>query len=90
MTKYTDMSNAASSLSIDSAMTALAKLSTSIVKQQEAAIKHQEEKSDNRLKSWKILPKIQQNMILQDGINENGKIPRKNALDFGLPKWSLS
>ena len=56
-------------------MTALTKLSMSIVKQQEAAIKNQEEKADNRLKSWRRLPKIQQNVILLGGIDENSNIP---------------
>ena len=59
----------------DGTMTALTKLSMSIAKQQEAAIKMQEDKSDNMLKSWRRLPKIQQNIILQGGIDSNGEIP---------------
>ena len=56
-------------------MTVLTKFSMSIVKQQEAAIKNQEEKANNRLKSWRRLPRIQKNVILLGGIDENGNLP---------------
>ena len=77
-TQTFDLNNSSQSSSPqlhDGAMTALTKLSMSIVKQQEAAFKNQEEKADTRLKSWRRLPKIQQNGILLGGIDENSNIP---------------
>ena len=71
LTQTFDLNNSSqlsSSQLHDGAMTALTKLSMSIVKQQEAAIKNQEEKADTRLKSWRRLPKIQQNVIPLGGI----------------------
>ena len=51
----------------DNAMTAMIKLSESMVRYQEATAKVQESKSDSRLKAWNKLPCIQQNIILLAG-----------------------
>ena len=48
----------------DGAVTAMTKLSESMIKHQEAVIRSQEEKSDPKLKAWNKLPAIQQNIIL--------------------------
>ena len=52
----------------------MTKLSESIIKYQEAALKVQEEKSDARIKAWRKLPKIQQDVILLGGVDENRKV----------------
>ena len=57
------------------AITAMTKLSERIIRHQENATKHQQEKEDNRLKSWKKLPKIQQDILLLGGIEEDGSVP---------------
>ena len=62
-------------MSTDGAITAMTKLSESLVKNQEAALKASEEKADNRLKAWKKLPKIQQDIILLGGVDESGGVP---------------
>ena len=40
-------------------------------------IRTQEEKTDARIKAWRRLPKIQQNVILLGGVEENGTIPEE-------------
>jgi hypothetical protein len=57
------------------AITAMTKLSESIIKSQEAAAKNQLDRDDNRKKSWKKLPKIQQDILLLGGVEEDGHIP---------------
>ena len=59
----------------DNASTAMTNLATSLTRYQEATIKAQEGKSDNRLKAWKRIPKIQQDIILFGGIDEQGDVP---------------
>ena len=59
------------------AISAMKKLSASMIKHQEAAIKAQEEKSDSRMKAWRRLPQIQQNVILLAGVEEDGTIPKE-------------
>ena len=54
-------------MSSDGAISAMTKLSESLVRNQEAALKASEEKVDNRLKAWEKLPKIQQDIILLGG-----------------------
>ena len=39
-------------------------------------MKAQEEKGDYRVKAWKNLPKIQQDIILMGGIEEDDAIPQ--------------
>ena len=51
----------------DGAITAMTKLSDSMIAHQRAAIKNQEEKADSRIKAWRKLPKLQQNVILFGG-----------------------
>jgi hypothetical protein len=53
----------------------MTKLSESIIRHQENSVKKQQEKEDNRLKSWNKLPKIQQNILLLGGIEEDGTVP---------------
>ena len=55
------------SLSTNGANSAMAKLSESLVKNQEAAFKANKEKTDNTLKFWRKFPKIQQDIILLGG-----------------------
>ena len=55
---------------------AITKLAASMIKHQEAQLRAQEEKGDSRLKAWKKLPKIQQDIILLGGIEEDGAIPQ--------------
>ena len=57
------------------AITAMTKLSTCMIEQQKAVIKSQEDKSDSRLKAWKRLPKLQQNVILLGGIDDQLVVP---------------
>ena len=59
------------------AVAAMTKLSESTIKHQEAALKVQEEKSDSRIKAWRKLPKIQQDIILLGGVDEDGKVPEE-------------
>ena len=59
------------------AIAAMTKLSDSMIKHQEAAIKAQEEKSDSRIKAWRRLPQIQQNVILLAGVEEDGTVPKE-------------
>ena len=63
--------------SANGAVAAMTKLSESIIKHQEAALKVQEEKSDSRIKAWRKLPKIQQDIILLGGVDEDGKVPEE-------------
>ena len=57
------------------AISAMTKLSDSMIRHQEAALRNQEEKSDTRMKAWRRLPKIQQNIILLGGMEEDGTVP---------------
>jgi hypothetical protein len=56
-------------------MNAITRLSDSMIKHQEATLKNQEEKADSRVKAWRRLPKITQNIILLAEIDENSDIP---------------
>ena len=56
---------------------AMTKLADSMVRYQEASLKNQEEKGDSRLKAWKKLPKIQQNIILFGGVTDQGEVPEE-------------
>jgi len=62
-------------LSHDGAISAMTKLSACMIKHQEAELRFKEEKADSRLKSWKQLPGIQQNVLLLGGVEEDGTIP---------------
>ena len=53
----------------------MTKLSESTIKHQKAALKHQENKDDKRMKAWKKLPRIQQNVLLLGGIDSEGTGP---------------
>ena len=55
----------------------MTKMTASMIKHQEAALKVQEEKSNSRMKAWRQLPKIQQNVILIGGVEVNGIVPDK-------------
>ena len=55
--------------------TAMTKLAESIMANQEASLKHKEEKSDPRMKAWTRLPMIQRNVILLGGVGDDGTIP---------------
>ena len=63
-------------------MNAITRLSDSMIKHQEAALKNQEEKSDSRVKAWRRLPKITQNIILLAGIDDNGEVPTTPTEDM--------
>jgi len=67
-------SNQSSDLSAG-AISAMTKLSASMIKHQEATLKSQEEKGDNRMKAWRRLPKIQQNVIVLAGVEDDGTVP---------------
>ena len=66
-----------SSGSHDGTISAMTKLSACMIKHQEAELRFKEEKSDTRLKAWKKLPKIQQNVLLLGGVEEDGNIPEE-------------
>ena len=53
----------------------MTKLLESIIKQQSATLKSHEAKADSRLKAWNRLPKLQQNVILLGGIDEDLNVP---------------
>ena len=53
------------------------KLSACMIKHQEAELRFKEEKSDTGLKAWKKLPKIQQNVLLFGGVEEDGNVPEE-------------
>ena len=57
------------------ALTAMTKLSESIIEHQKSVLRMQEDKQDNRLKAWRKLPKIQQNVILFGGVADDGTVP---------------
>ena len=61
------------------AITAITKLSNSMIRHQEAALRKQEEKDDTSLKSWRRLPKLQQQVILLGGVEEDGTIPNETT-----------
>ena len=67
-------SNVSLTMNQDSATVAITKLAQSMVKHQEAQLEVQKEKGDSRLKAWKKLPRIQQNITLPGGISEDGGI----------------
>ena len=46
-----------------------------MIKHQEATLKNQEEKADSRKKAWRRLLKINQDVILLAGADENGETP---------------
>ena len=56
---------------------AITKLAQSMVKLQQPQLEGQKEKGDSRMKAWKKLPKIQQNIIFSGGILEDGGIPNQ-------------
>ena len=66
-----------SAIANSGAVTAMTKLSESIIEHQKSVIRMQEDKQDNRLKAWRKLPKIQQNVILLGGIEEDGTVPKE-------------
>ena len=59
------------------AISAMTKLSTSMIKHQEAAIEAQEGKSDSRMKAWRRLPQIQQIVIILSGVEEDSIVPEE-------------
>ena len=61
----------------DGAIAAMMNLSRSVIKQQKAALKKQEEKDDSRLKSWRRMPNVQKNVILCGSVEEDGNIPKE-------------
>ena len=73
--KEIDLTNTDRSDLSAGAITAMTKLSDSMIKHQEAALKSQEDKSDSRMKAWRRLPKIQQNVIVLAGVEEDGTVP---------------
>ena len=54
-------------LSHDGVISAMTKLLTCMIKHQEAKLRFKEEKADNRLKTWKKLPRIRQKVLLLGG-----------------------
>ena len=48
-----------------------------MIRYQEAVLISQEEKGDKQLKAWCRLPKIQQNVIVLTGVEDNGKVPEE-------------
>ena len=56
-------------------MTAMTKLSESMVKHQEAVTRAQEERKDTRLKAWTKLSSIQKNIIILARVDEQGSFP---------------
>ena len=57
------------------AISAITKLSARKIKNQEATLRFLEEKVDNCMKTWRRLPKIQQNVIVLAGFEEDGTVP---------------
>ena len=57
------------------ALTAITKLSASLVKTQERSIELQREKDDPKIKAWKRVAERHKNVILFAGIDEHGDIP---------------
>lgn len=57
------------------AITAITKLSDCMIQQHKAVIKSHEDKADLRLKAWKRLPKLQKNVILLGGIDNDLQVP---------------
>lgn len=55
----------------------MTKLSASMIKHQEPDMKAQQEMSDNRMKAWRQLPMIQQNVTLIGGVEDDGTVPDK-------------
>ena len=53
----------------------MTRLSDSMIRHQEAALRNSEEKSDMRMKAWRRIFKIQQNVILLRGMDEDGAVP---------------
>ena len=58
----------------DRVISAMTKLSASMVAHQAATLKKQEEKDDSTLKVWRRLPKLQQQVILLGGVEEDGTV----------------
>ena len=57
------------------ALTAITKLSASLVKTQERSIELQKEKDDPKIKAWKKVALRHKNVILLAGIDEHGDVP---------------
>ena len=75
--KEIDLTNTDRSDISAGAISAMTKLSASMIKHQEFALKSQEDKSDSRMKAWRRLPKIQQNVIVLAGVEEDGTVPKE-------------
>ena len=71
-----------STSSHDGAISVMTKLSACMIKNQEAELRFKEEKSDNRLKAWKKLPKIQKNVLLLGGVEEYGTVPEETTKEM--------
>ena len=54
---------------------AMTKLADSLVRYQEATLKSNKEKEDRRIKAWRKLPQIQQNIILLAGMDKEMNVP---------------
>jgi len=59
------------------AISAMIKLWDSMIKHQEASRNSQEEKSDSCLKAWRRLPKIQENVIVLSGVEDDETVPEE-------------
>ena len=70
-----DLTDQTPAVSDGGTLTAMTKLSETMVKYQETAARIQEEKTDVRLKSWNRIPQIQKDIILLGGITENSEVP---------------
>ena len=53
----------------------MTRLSDSMIRHREAALRNSEKKSDSRMKAWRRIFKIQQNVILLRGMDEDGADP---------------
>ena len=56
------------------AISAMTKLSTSMIKHQATALKVQEEKSNSHMKVWRHFPKIKKNVILLGGVEDDSTV----------------
>ena len=76
---FIDLSGAHTAGMKSGTITAMTKLSASMIAHQAASLKKQEEKDDSTLKAWRRLPKLQQQVILLGGVEEDGTIPTETT-----------
>ena len=63
----------------DGAITAMNKLSASMIGHQAATLKKQNEKNYTNFKAWHQLPRLQQQVILLGGVEEDGTVPEETT-----------